>query len=131
LISVELCQKSAYHKALSAWLIEIKSGADEIITHFTNRLQAQMPVRENCGLRILCPCQDQHIALRAVPDHQVWIRLCRARYHGGMRNTDHKLRCPWCLDSDAYAAYNDQEWAAEPVHDERMLLELLILECAR
>ena len=39
-------------------------------------------------------------------------------------------RCPWCLGSEAYVAYHDREWGA-PVHDERMLFELLILEGAQ
>jgi len=44
--------------------------------------------------------------------------------------SDPKTRCPWCLVSDAYVAYHDEEWGA-PVHDERMLFELLILEGAQ
>jgi DNA-3-methyladenine glycosylase I len=39
-------------------------------------------------------------------------------------------RCSWCLGSDAYVAYHDREWGT-PVHDERMLFELLILEGAQ
>ncbi|TSA14975.1 MAG: DNA-3-methyladenine glycosylase I [Betaproteobacteria bacterium] len=39
-------------------------------------------------------------------------------------------RCPWCLASDAYMAYHDNEWGV-PVHDDRMLFELLILEGAQ
>ena len=38
--------------------------------------------------------------------------------------------CPWCLGSEAYIAYHDREWGT-PVHDERMLFELLILEGAQ
>ncbi len=41
-----------------------------------------------------------------------------------------KTRCPWCLGSDAYIAYHDLEWGV-PVHDERLLFELLILEGAQ
>jgi len=41
-----------------------------------------------------------------------------------------KTRCPWCLGSDAYIAYHDEEWGA-PLHEERMLFELLILEGAQ
>ena len=47
-----------------------------------------------------------------------------------MSKSDPKTRCPWCLVSDAYVAYHDEEWGA-PVHDERMLFELLILEGAQ
>jgi DNA-3-methyladenine glycosylase I len=39
-------------------------------------------------------------------------------------------RCPWCLASDAYIRYHDKEWGV-PVHDDRMLFELLILEGAQ
>jgi DNA-3-methyladenine glycosylase I len=43
---------------------------------------------------------------------------------------DSKRRCPWCLASAAYIAYHDHEWGT-PVHDERTLFELLILEGAQ
>jgi DNA-3-methyladenine glycosylase I len=43
---------------------------------------------------------------------------------------DSKTRCPWCLGSEAYVAYHDREWGT-PVHDERTLFELLILEGAQ
>ncbi|OGT75077.1 MAG: DNA-3-methyladenine glycosylase [Gammaproteobacteria bacterium RIFCSPLOWO2_12_47_11] len=41
-----------------------------------------------------------------------------------------KPRCPWCLGSAAYIRYHDREWG-HPVHDERALLEFLILEGAQ
>jgi len=47
-----------------------------------------------------------------------------------MRIVDAETRCPWCLGSDIYIAYHDEEWGA-PLHDERMLFELLILEGAQ
>jgi len=47
-----------------------------------------------------------------------------------MNRIDSTARCPWCLGSDAYIAYHDAEWGS-PVHDERMLFELLILEGAQ
>ena len=43
---------------------------------------------------------------------------------------DSNTRCPWCLGSDVYIAYHDREWGV-PVHEERMLFELLILEGAQ
>ena len=43
---------------------------------------------------------------------------------------DSKKRCPWCLGSDNYVAYHDEGWGV-PLHDERMLFELLILEGAQ
>jgi DNA-3-methyladenine glycosylase I len=57
-------------------------------------------------------------------------RAARQRYHMAVSTIDAKNRCPWCLGSDAYVAYHDQEWGT-PVHDERMLFELLILEGAQ
>jgi DNA-3-methyladenine glycosylase I len=56
--------------------------------------------------------------------------LARQRYHRAVSTLEAKTRCPWCLGSDAYIAYHDQEWGA-PVHDERTLFELLILEGAQ
>lgn len=41
-----------------------------------------------------------------------------------------KPRCPWCLGSDAYIRYHDEEWG-HPVHDDRLLFEFLILEGAQ
>ena len=54
-----------------------------------------------------------------------------SRYHRRMTKTDTaKPRCPWCLGSAAYIRYHDREWG-HPVHDERVLLEFLILEGAQ
>jgi DNA-3-methyladenine glycosylase I len=39
-------------------------------------------------------------------------------------------RCPWCLGSAAYIRYHDREWGV-PVHAERRLFELLVLEGAQ
>ena len=41
-----------------------------------------------------------------------------------------KRRCPWCLGSELYRSYHDEEWGV-PVHDDRRLFELLILEGAQ
>jgi DNA-3-methyladenine glycosylase I len=41
-----------------------------------------------------------------------------------------KRRCPWCLGSEAYLRYHDEEWGV-PVHDDRRLFEFLILEGAQ
>ena len=54
----------------------------------------------------------------------------RQRYHRPVSKLDAKIRCPWCLGSEAYVAYHDGEWGT-PVHDERTLFELLILEGAQ
>jgi DNA-3-methyladenine glycosylase I len=43
---------------------------------------------------------------------------------------DDKRRCPWCLGSDLYRRYHDEEWGV-PVHDDRRLFEFLILEGAQ
>jgi len=39
-------------------------------------------------------------------------------------------RCPWCESSDLYRHYHDTEWGV-PLHDDRALFELLILEGAQ
>lgn len=41
-----------------------------------------------------------------------------------------KTRCEWCGDDPLYIAYHDDEWGV-PVHDDRHLFELLILEGAQ
>ncbi len=38
--------------------------------------------------------------------------------------------CPWCEGFEAYRRYHDEEWGV-PVHDDRALFELLILEGAQ
>lgn len=52
------------------------------------------------------------------------------RYHTDVNRFDAKIRCPWCLGSDTYIAYHDEEWGV-PLHEDRMLFELLILEGAQ
>lgn len=39
-------------------------------------------------------------------------------------------RCPWCLGSEQYLRYHDEEWGV-PVHNDRRLFEFLILEGAQ
>ena len=39
-------------------------------------------------------------------------------------------RCAWCLGSELYVRYHDEEWGV-PVHDDRRLFEFLILEGAQ
>jgi DNA-3-methyladenine glycosylase I len=41
-----------------------------------------------------------------------------------------KVRCGWCLKSDRYMEYHDEEWG-KPVHDDRIHFEFLILEGAQ
>ncbi len=41
---------------------------------------------------------------------------------------DAKLRCPWAGNTAIYVAYHDHEWG-RPVHDDKKLFEMLILEC--
>jgi DNA-3-methyladenine glycosylase I len=43
---------------------------------------------------------------------------------------DDKKRCGWCLGSQAYIRYHDEEWG-HPQHDDRVLFEFLILEGAQ
>lgn len=40
---------------------------------------------------------------------------------------EEKSRCGWCLSSDLYKEYHDQEWGT-PVYDDTTLFEFLILE---
>jgi DNA-3-methyladenine glycosylase I len=40
---------------------------------------------------------------------------------------DEKRRCGWCLSSDLYKKYHDQEWG-KPVYDDDTLFEFLLLE---
>jgi DNA-3-methyladenine glycosylase I len=39
-------------------------------------------------------------------------------------------RCPWCGTDPTYVAYHDEEWGV-PMHDDRHLFEMLILEGAQ
>lgn len=43
---------------------------------------------------------------------------------------DANHRCEWCLGSQAYMEYHDQEWGV-PVYDDRQQFEFLILEGAQ
>lgn len=40
---------------------------------------------------------------------------------------DNKTRCGWCLSSDLYKKYHDEEWGV-PVYEDQKLFEFLILE---
>lgn len=46
-----------------------------------------------------------------------------------MENGD-PFRCPWCLKSDLYIRYHDEEWGVA-VHDDRVHFEFLVLEGAQ
>ena len=39
-------------------------------------------------------------------------------------------RCSWCLSDSLYIHYHDEEWGV-PLHDDRLLFEMLILEGAQ
>lgn len=41
-----------------------------------------------------------------------------------------RIRCGWCTADPLYVAYHDEEWGV-PVHDDRRLFEMLILEGAQ
>lgn len=43
---------------------------------------------------------------------------------------DDRVRCQWCGDDPLYVQYHDEEWGL-PVHDDRRLFEMLILEGAQ
>ena len=40
---------------------------------------------------------------------------------------ENKTRCKWCLSSDLYMKYHDEEWG-KPVYDDPTLFEFLLLE---
>jgi len=44
--------------------------------------------------------------------------------------TRKKIRCTWCASDPLYVAYHDEEWGV-PVHDDRRLFEMLVLEGAQ
>ena len=43
---------------------------------------------------------------------------------------DSRKRCTWCLSDPIYVRYHDREWGI-PLHDDRRLFEMLILEGAQ
>ncbi|MBL7864616.1 MAG: DNA-3-methyladenine glycosylase I [Cyclobacteriaceae bacterium] len=43
---------------------------------------------------------------------------------------EEKKRCPWCLTTETYMRYHDEEWGT-PVHDDRVHFEFLVLEGAQ
>jgi DNA-3-methyladenine glycosylase I len=47
-----------------------------------------------------------------------------------MNDPDGRVRCPWCLGSEIYKSYHDEEWG-RPCHDEERLFEFLVLEGAQ
>lgn len=47
-----------------------------------------------------------------------------------MARTDQRTRCAWAGSDPLYVAYHDQEWGV-PLHDDRRLFEMLILEGAQ
>ncbi len=49
---------------------------------------------------------------------------------GAILHADGKRRCAWCGIDPLYVAYHDEEWGV-PVHDDRLLFEMLCLEGAQ
>jgi DNA-3-methyladenine glycosylase I len=47
-----------------------------------------------------------------------------------MSTTDEPRRCSWCTNDQLYIDYHDNEWG-KPLHDDRKLFEMLILEGAQ
>src|SRR5580765_3414093 len=47
-----------------------------------------------------------------------------------MKSSRAIVRCPWCGEDPLYMRYYDTEWGV-PVHDDRRLFEMLILEGAQ
>ena len=52
------------------------------------------------------------------------------RTKSGDKSPHSKLRCPWAGGDALYQAYHDTEWGV-PLHDDRRLFEMLILEGAQ
>jgi DNA-3-methyladenine glycosylase I len=60
-----------------------------------------------------------------------WAASARACYHPPpMGDRPEVRRCGWVSDDPLYLAYHDEEWGV-PVHDDRRLFEMLILEGAQ
>jgi DNA-3-methyladenine glycosylase I len=55
------------------------------------------------------------------------LREYVGREGGGALIDDHVVRCGWAGSDPLYVAYHDQEWGV-PLHDDRALFEMLILE---
>lgn len=51
----------------------------------------------------------------------------QSQLSGGIQQT---LRCNWCTDDELYISYHDNEWG-QPVHEDQVLFEFLILEGAQ
>lgn len=56
------------------------------------------------------------------------VNLAQSRAIGSVLSM--KCRCEWCSSDPVYEAYHDDEWGV-PLHDDRRLFELLILEGAQ
>jgi len=50
--------------------------------------------------------------------------------HPSRKETLLPKRCEWCGDNPLYVAYHDEDWGV-PIHDDRRLFEMLILEGAQ
>jgi DNA-3-methyladenine glycosylase I len=47
-----------------------------------------------------------------------------------MKESTNKIRCPWPTTDPLYVDYHDKEWGV-PVHDDRKLFEMLVLDGAQ
>ena len=52
------------------------------------------------------------------------------RRRPALRHADGRYRCAWCGTDPLYVHYHDTEWGV-PVHDDRLLFEMLCLEGAQ
>ena len=62
-------------------------------------------------------------------DAALYASTARVRYNTGMETTE-PMRCPWPGADADYIRYHDEEWGV-PLHDDRKLFSLLILEGAQ
>jgi DNA-3-methyladenine glycosylase I len=81
------------------------------------------------------PRYDQRLARRAVPRRHPAAGHLQAKLDSGVYGEEamtarRKTRCGWCGEDPTYVAYHDDEWGV-PVHDDRKLFEMLVLEGAQ
>jgi DNA-3-methyladenine glycosylase I len=63
-------------------------------------------------------------------DEGIWEGKKSATVIDRHYSAEMKTRCGWCLSDPLYIQYHDEEWGV-PVHSDRLLFEMLILEGAQ
>lgn len=106
-----------------------ESKIKEITSEFLNRYENEMKSIGCAQLKgmyrdELKGCEDIIIKAAEVLDYIVTREL------QSQQRSNEKRRCKWVTDDPLYIEYHDKEWGV-PVHDDRKLFELLILEGAQ